>query len=213
MNIPILYSFRRCPYAMRARMALQLANVQCELREVELKNKPEEMLAVSPKGTVPILVLDNSVLDESNDIIQWVQSNNPDILMDLNQEHADQTSEWIALFDGEFKHHLDRYKYHQRYGSDAENHRACCDEILHLLDQYISSAYWIFSEELSLLDISILPFIRQFKIADEKHFFSQDYLKVIGLFKKFEDSQLLKSIMHKYNPWRADQKEIIIFPG
>ena len=213
MNIPILYSFRRCPYAMRARMALQLANVQCELREVELKNKPEEMLAVSPKGTVPILVLDNSVLDESNDIIQWVQSNNPNILMDLNREQAQQTLEWIALFDGEFKHHLDRYKYYQRYESDAENHRACCDEILYLLDQYISSSYWIFSEELSLLDISILPFIRQFKIADEKHFFSQDYLKVIELFKKFEDSQLFKSIMHKYNPWRADQKESIIFPG
>ena len=124
MNIPILYSFRRCPYAMRARMALQLANVQCELREVELKNKPKEMLAVSPKGTVPILVLDNTVLDESNDIIQWVQSNNPNILMDLNREQAQQTLEWIALFDGEFKHHLDRYKYHQRYGSDAENHRA-----------------------------------------------------------------------------------------
>ena len=110
---------------MRARMALKLANLKCELREVELKNKPEEMLQISPKGTVPILVLDDVILDESNDIIHWVISNNPNILMSLDDEQAQQTSKLVDLFDTEFKHHLDRYKYHQRYGSIATEHRDC----------------------------------------------------------------------------------------
>lgn len=212
MNIPILYSFRRCPYAMRARMALQLANVQCELREVELKNKPEEMLQASPKGTVPILVLEEVILDESNDIIQWVISNNPNILMHLDDEQAQQTSKLVDLFDTEFKYHLDRYKYHQRYGSNATIHKEQCDEILYLLDEEISEDGWIFSDEISLLDISILPFIRQFKIADESYFFSQNYQKVINLLKRFESSDLFESIMHKYEAWEPNQAEKTIFP-
>lgn len=212
MNTPILYSFRRCPYAMRARMALKLANLKCELREVELKNKPEEMLQISPKGTVPILVLNDVILDESNDIIQWAISNNPTILMSLNDEQAQQTSKLVDLFDTEFKYHLDRYKYHQRYGSDAIDHREKCDDILYLLDKKISKDNWIFSDEISLLDISILPFIRQFKIADESYFYSQNYQKVINLLKRFENSDLFESIMNKYEPWQPNQAEQIIFP-
>jgi glutathione S-transferase len=197
---------------MRARMALKLANLKCELREVELKNKPEEMLQISPKGTVPILVLDDVILDESNDIIQWVINNNPNILIHLDDEKAQQTSKLVDLFDTEFKHHLDRYKYHQRYGSNATDHREKCDEILHLLDEKISVDYWIFSDEISLLDISILPFIRQFKIADESYFFSQNYHKVINLLKRFENSNLFESIMIKYEPWQPNQAEKTIFP-
>ena len=197
---------------MRARMALQLANVQCELREVELKNKPEEMLQASPKGTVPILVLEEVILDESNDIIQWVISNNPNILMHLDDEQAQQTSKLLVLFDTEFKYHLDRYKYHQRYGSNATDHKEQCDEILYLLDEEISEDGWIFSDEISLLDISILPFIRQFKIADESYFFSQNYQKVINLLKRFESSDLFESIMHKYEAWEPNQAEKTIFP-
>jgi glutathione S-transferase len=212
MNTPILYSFRRCPYAMRARMALKLANLKCELREVQLKNKPEEMLQISPKGTVPILVLDDVILDESNDIIQWAISNNPNILMSLDDEQSQQTSKLVDLFDTEFKHHLDRYKYHQRYGSNATDHRGKCDDILYLLDEEISEDGWIFSDEISLLDISILPFIRQFKIADESYFYSQNYQKVINLLNRFENSDLFKSIMNKYEPWQPNQAEQIIFP-
>jgi len=212
MNTPILYSFRRCPYAMRARMALKLANIKCELREVELKNKPEEMIQISPKGTVPILVLDDVILDESNDIIQWAISNNPNILKSLDDEQSQQTSKLVDLFDTEFKHHLDRYKYHQRYGSNATDHRGKCDDILYLLDEEISEDGWIFSDEISLLDISILPFIRQFKIADESYFYSQNYQKVINLLYRFENSDLFKSIMNKYEPWQPNQAEQIIFP-
>ena len=197
---------------MRARMALKLANFQCELREVELKNKPKEMLQISPKGTVPILVLDDIILDESNDIIQWIINNNPNILMHLDDEQVQQTSKAIDLFDTKFKHHLDRYKYHQRYGSNAKDHREKCDEILYLLDEKISKDDWIFSDEVSLLDISILPFIRQFKIADESYFFSQNYQNVINLLKRFESSDLFKSIMNKYEPWQPNKAEKTIFP-
>jgi glutathione S-transferase len=197
---------------MRARMALKLANLKCELREVQLKNKPEEMLQISPKGTVPILVLDDVILDESNDIIQWAISNNPNILMSLDDEQSQQTSKLVDLFDTEFKHHLDRYKYHQRYGSNATDHRGKCDDILYLLDEEISEDGWIFSDEISLLDISILPFIRQFKIADESYFYSQNYQKVINLLNRFENSDLFKSIMNKYEPWQPNQAEQIIFP-
>jgi len=197
---------------MRARMALKLANMKCELREVELKNKPEEMLHISPKGTVPILVLDDFILDESNDIIQWVIGNNPNILMSLDEEQSQQTSKLVDLFDAEFKHHLDRYKYHQRYGSNATDHREKCDDILYLLDKKISKEGWIFSDEISLLDISILPFIRQFRIADERYFYSQNYQKVINLLKRFENSDLFESIMHKYEPWQPNQAEQTIFP-
>jgi len=197
---------------MRARMALKLANLKCELREVELKNKPEEMLHISPKGTVPILVLDDFILDESNDIIQWVIGNNPNILMSLDEEQSQQTSKLVDLFDAEFKHHLDRYKYHQRYGSNATDHREKCDDILYLLDKKISKEGWIFSDEISLLDISILPFIRQFRIADERYFYSQNYQKVINLLKRFENSDLFESIMHKYEPWQPNQAEQTIFP-
>jgi glutathione S-transferase len=197
---------------MRARMALKLANLQCELREVELKNKPAEMLQISPKGTVPILVLDDVILDESNDIIQWVINNDPNIMMHLDDDQAQQASKVINLFDTKFKHHLDRYKYHQRYGSNAKDHREKCDEILFLLNEKISKDDWIFSDEVSLLDISILPFIRQFKIADESYFFSQNYQKVIKLLNRFESSDLFESIMNKYEPWQPNQAEKTIFP-
>jgi len=132
--------------------------------------------------------------------------------MSLDEEQSQQTSKLVDLFDAEFKHHLDRYKYHQRYGSNATDHREKCDDILYLLDKKISKEGWIFSDEISLLDISILPFIRQFRIADERYFYSQNYQKVINLLKRFENSDLFESIMHKYEPWQPNQAEQTIFP-
>ena len=119
MKQPILYSFRRCPYAMRARMAIYLADIKCELREVYLKNKPTEMLEISPKGTVPVLQLHDQVIEESNEIIQWALSHNSKKLMFLNLEQQDFALKTIYEFDTDFKHHLDRYKYSQRYNTDC----------------------------------------------------------------------------------------------
>ena len=212
MKHPILYSFRRCPYAMRARMAIYLADIECELREVYLKNKPIEMLEISPKGTVPVLQLNDQVIEESNEIIQWALSQNSKKLMILNSEQQDFALKTIHEFDINFKHHLDRYKYSQKYDTDPHNHRDFCDEILAALDKNISDSKWIFSDKVSLLDISILPFIRQFKIADNDYFFNQKYSKVIKLLNQFEDSSLFQQIMNKYDVWNASDNNSVLFP-
>ena len=138
MKYPILYSFKRCPYAMRARMAIQLAGIKCELREVRLNNKPEHMLEVSPKGTVPVLVLENKVIDESNDIINWVLNDHKIFEVNLSNEKSNLTEDLIKLFDEKFKFHLDRYKYATRYeNSDADLHRSVCLEMLIDLEKIV----------------------------------------------------------------------------
>ena len=118
MNYPILYSFRRCPYAMRARMALNLANIRCEIREVSLKNKPQSMIKLSPKATVPVLYVNNKVIDESIEIINWALLKKDIFKNRLSQEQAEYSNEIIRLFDEEFKPSLDRYKYNNRYKNE-----------------------------------------------------------------------------------------------
>ena len=138
MTLPILYSFRRCPYAMRARMALILASQKCELREILLKNKPDEMLKISPKGTVPVLQLPDKVLDESLDIISWAcKSSVSDKHIYLKEEEM-LSNELIKLFDSEFKYHLDRYKYSSRYGVESKEHQNECKTILKNLEVMIN---------------------------------------------------------------------------
>ena len=112
---PILYSFKRCPYAMRARMALKLGNIKCELREVELSNKPEHMIKISPKATVPVLITDGIVIEESIDIINWAIKKKNIFKNNISKKDELLTEEIIELFDTEFKYHLDRYKYSSRY--------------------------------------------------------------------------------------------------
>ena len=124
--IPILYSFRRCPYAMRARMALILASKECELREILLKNKPDEMLEISSKGTVPVLQFTNKVLDESLDIISWAMESPAPNVHTYSDAEESLSIDLIHLFDSKFKHHLDRYKYSSRYGVDPEDHQEEC---------------------------------------------------------------------------------------
>ena len=116
---------------MRARMAIQLAGIKCELREVRLSNKPDHMLEVSPKGTVPVLVLEDKVIDESNDIINWVLNDHKIFEVNLNDEQSNLTKDLVKLFDEKFKFHLDRYKYATRYeNSDVVLHRSKCLEML-----------------------------------------------------------------------------------
>jgi len=209
---PILYSFRRCPYAMRARMALILSSKECELREILLKNKPDEMLKISSKGTVPVLQLSNKVLDESLDIISWaMESSAPNVHAYRNSEEL-LSLELIQLFDSKFKYHLDRYKYSSRYGVDPDKHQHECKTILENLDDQISPEPWIFGKEVSLLDISILPFIRQCKIANPDWFFAQSFVKVINLLNYFESSDLFIQAMQKYELWDPVKNNGKIFP-
>ena len=213
MKYPILYSFKRCPYAMRARMALQLAGIKCELREVRLNNKPDHMLEVSPKGTVPVLVLGDKVIDESNDIINWVLNDHKIFEVNLSDEQSNLTNNLIKLFDEKFKFHLDRYKYATRYeNSDVELHRSKCLEMLVNLEKIVHDGNWIFGENINKLDISILPFIRQFRIADPTWFDSQEDIKKLqNVLNNFLESNLFKDIMYVYDVWKKDS-EPVFFP-
>ena len=213
MKYPILYSFKRCPYAMRVRMALQLAGIKCELREVRLNNKPDHMLEISPKGTVPVLVLGDKVIDESNDIINWVLNDHKIFQVNLSDEQSNLTNNLIKLFDEKFKFHLDRYKYATRYeNSDVELHRSKCLEMLVNLEKIVHDGNWIFGENINKLDISILPFIRQFRIADPTWFDSQEDIKKLqNVLNNFLESNLFKDIMYVYDVWKKDS-EPVFFP-
>jgi glutathione S-transferase len=212
MNLPILYSFRRCPYAMRARMALILASKQCELREILLKNKPDHMLEISPKGTVPVLQLPDKVLDESLDIISWATVSNLDNVHIFSKTEETLYMELVHLFDTKFKHHLDRYKYSSRYGADPSEHQEECKIILENLDAKINPSPWVFGPQVSLLDISILPFIRQCKIANPEWFDVQQFYKVIALLDYFEQDNLFIQAMQKYELWDPRKQNGNIFP-
>ena len=198
---------------MRARMAIQLAGIKCELREVRLNNKPDHMLEVSPKGTVPVLVLGDKVIDESNDIINWVLNDHKIFEVNLSDEQSNLTNNLIKLFDEKFKFHLDRYKYATRYeNSDVELHRSKCLEMLVNLEKIVHDGNWIFGENINKLDISILPFIRQFRIADPTWFDSQEDIKKLqNVLYNFLESNLFKDIMYVYDVWKKDS-EPVFFP-
>ena len=206
MEYPILYSFIRCPYAMRARMALKLTNTKCEIREVRLNNKPKQMIDKSPKGTVPVLVLEKKVIDESNDIIEWALSSNNIFDGNIDHDQKDLTNNLIELFDSKFKYNLDRYKYATRYENiDKDKHKKECLEILINLENVISNEGWILGSKINKLDISILPFIRQFRIADIEWFDKQNKIKgVQKILFNFLDSNLFKEVMYKYDVWEEN---------
>ena len=213
MNYPILYSFIRCPFAMRARMILKLADIKCELREVRLNNKPEHMLEASPKGTVPVLILEDKIIDESIDIVNWALNITNVFEGNIKQDQINLTEELIDLFDDKFKYHLDRYKYSNRYEDvDVEHHQNECLNILKKLETIIDGTNWIFGDSISKLDILILPFIRQFRIADQEWFDSQQNIPGIQrVLMNFLDSNIFKSVMNKYEEW-CEGSDKIYFP-
>jgi len=210
-NLPILYSFRRCPYAMRARMAIHISSQKCEIREVLLRDKPPSMLEYSSKGTVPVLVLQSGeVIDESLDVIDWALNlNDPDNWQ--RSKDNEKTKELIKINDGEFKHHLDRYKYSKRYDNeDPEFHRKKCLSFIKKVNSELQNSKYIFDDEISYIDISLLPFIRQFRIADNEWFDELPYENVKSWLSNFLNSELLKSIMSKYDLWKEGD-EVTIF--
>ena len=213
MSLPILYSFKRCPYAMRVRMALRLANIQCEIREIRLNNKPDSMLDVSPKGTVPVLILDETVIDESVDIIDWVIKKRNIFVGNITESQISLTNKIIDIFDDKFKHHLDRYKYSSRYeNEDPLFHRNECKKILLEVNVLISDKDYFFSNEFNKIDISILPFLRQFRIADAKWFDEDMNIPRIHRYlHKFLQSKLLEDVMVNIEEWK-EGSDIKIFP-
>jgi len=205
-DLPVLYSFRRCPYAMRARMALLVSETTVRLREVVLRDKPDEMIAASPKATVPVLVLpDGEVVDESLAIMRWALGHN-------DPQHwlqgSDAEAALIAEADGPFKHHLDRYKYPVRYDDvDPLEHRAGGLAFLEKLDSLIQKSGQLAGERPTLADHAIFPFVRQFANNDRDWF---DSLPLPALQKWLADhlaSPLFVTTMQKYPQWQSGEEE------
>lgn len=206
-DIPTLYSFRRCPYAMRARLAIVSAGVHVELREVVLRDKPAAFLAVSPSATVPALVHASGALDESLDIMQWaLAQSDPDGWLDMPIEG----NAWIARADGPFKHALDRTKYATRYpDEDPEQHRNEAAAFLSDLDAQIRTT--IFSRP-SLADAAILPFVRQFAFIDKPWFDAQPWPSLHKWLQSFLASEAFHTIMPKFPQWQQGD-DPIYFPN
>lgn len=202
--LPILYSFRRCPYAMRARMALWISGTQCELREVKLANKPEEMLAGSPKGTVPVLVLpDGTVIDESLPIMRWALGHN-----DPEGWLAGDDAGLIAQLDGPFKHHLDRYKYYTRHDTDPLEHRAAAMAILADWNARLSRQPFLCGPTRMLADMASFPFVRQFANHDREWFDAQPIPQLHQWLERHLASPIFAAIMGKQTPWQADDMPV-----
>ncbi len=204
----ILYSFRRCPYAMRARMALYASGLTVELREIELKNKPAAMLAASPKGTVPVLVLpDGAVIDESRDImIRALHENDPQGWLTGDQNTC---INLIDRNDTAFKSALDRYKYPNRYpDEDCSGARDQCAAILSDLNERLGTSPQLLGDTVTMADIALFPFIRQCAFVDKDWFDTQDWPYLQRWLAGHLDSPLFAAIMKKYKPWQEGDEPI-----
>ena len=213
--LPILYSFRRCPYAMRARLALAISGQSCELREVVLKAKPAELLSASAKASVPVLVLPSGkVIDQSLDIMHWaLRINDPGQWLPANPAQAAPMQALIEGCDLTFKHHLDRYKYPNRYeGADALQHRAAAAVWLQQLSQQLTPEGWLFGATASMADMAIAPFVRQFAQTDPHWFEAQDWPQLQAWLTRIVSSALFDSVMHKYPAWESGSTGPV-FPG
>jgi glutathione S-transferase len=204
MTLPVLYSFRRCPYAIRARLALQVSTRSCVLREVVLAKKPAALLEASPKGTVPVLVLpDGTVLEQSLDIMYWaLQRHDPGAWLPATDSATQRCLQDIANNDGPFKHHLDRYKYPNRFGlADGFVDREAASHWLHLWDQRLQSQPALAGEHWGLNDAALAPFVRQFAHTNTPWFNAQPWAALQAWLADFEDSDLFAFVMHKLDAW------------
>jgi glutathione S-transferase len=207
-SLPVLYSFRRCPYAIRARMALRYAGIELALREVVLRDKPEDMLRRSPKGTVPVLVLerdqaDEQVIDESLAIMRWALAQNDKdqwLALDSTESHA-----LIEANDNDFKHWLDRYKYPDRYTDiGSEDPAAHCRQFAAGLDERLAQHQYLFGDRISIGDIAIFPFIRQYAFVDINQFRAGSMSSLNRWLEEWLASDLFVGVMQKYPAWKPD---------
>ncbi len=196
-NLPLLYSFRRCPYAMRARMALVVAAVQCNVVEVEFKNKPAHLLEISPKGTVPVLqTLEEGIIDESLDVMRWALSrSDPHGWMNCN---LDEAFGLISYNDGSFKKALDRYKYPNRYPDEnCSNARDIGEQFLMQLNDSLKRTQYLMGDSITIVDIAIFPFIRQFANADREWFDALDIEPLQNWLNNLLNSDIFVQVMKK----------------
>lgn len=199
--MPILYSYRRCPYAMRARMALKYAGIELEHREIELRNKPKSLLLASPKGTVPVLCVNGLVLDQSIEIMHWaLEQSDPDGWLSVDHSLA---QEWIEKNDGPFKLLLDQYKYPNRFPEleQIEVLDSVCKLMLEPIELALQSNPYLLGSNLSWVDIAIFPFIRQFSMVDLQKFNALPYPQTQQWLNQLLESELFNAVMGKYPSW------------
>jgi len=212
---PILYSFRRCPYAMRARMAIHYSGVKVELREILLRDKPADMLRHSPKATVPVLVLPGgAVIDESLDVMRWALAHNdPDkwLLASSDKTALNDAEQLIADNDVGFKAHLDQYKYADRFPEHSKLHyRQLGEGFLERLEMTLLDYPYLMGERVTVADIAVFPFIRQFAFVDQVWFFSSPYQQLQKWLNELLNSHLFLQIMQKHPVWKVGDKANLI---
>jgi glutathione S-transferase len=205
-SMPTLYTFRRCPYAMRARMAIAASGIECEVREILLRDKPEEFLAASPKGTVPVVILrDGEVLEQSLDVMLWaLGENDPLDWLPVDNNLRSSMLSLIDEADGDFKHHLDHYKYANRYGADPEDHKDQALVFLRKLEALLSTNPFLFGAKACLADHAIFPFVRQFANTDREWFDGLPLPKLHVWLSDFLNGDVFNSVMPKLKPWTND---------
>ena len=217
VELPVLYSFRRCPYAMRARMAVSYSAIAVELREVVLRDMPAALLACSPKGTVPVLVLPGgAVLEESRDIIDWaLAASDPDgWLPQRGDSFGEQSRQLVDACDTSFKQQLDCYKYAERYPQhSAGYYRSQGQVFLAQLEQCLGKHDWLCGDRMTVADVSIFPFVRQFANVDRAWFDETPYLRLHAWLQRLLGSQLFTRIMTKYPPWQEGDLPLEFPPG
>lgn len=209
---PILYSFRRCPYAMRARLAVHASGQRCELREIVLRDKAPEFLAASPKGTVPVLVEPSgNVIEESLDVMLWaLEKHDPEEWLAPPTGSLDEMLALIEACDGEFKANLDAYKYASRdtpeKGLEA---RAAGAEFLIELNDRLSSQSYFFGNRLTLADMAIFPFVRQFANVDRAWFESKPWPHLLAWLDGLLGAPRFEAVMKKYAKWQAGDGAVL----
>ena len=217
MTLPILYSLQNCPYAMRARLALLLAQQKVMLRAIVMQNKPPEMLVLSPKGTVPVLVLEDenktTVIDESLDIMLWaLKLNDPENL--LYEQDADALVEMLQIIDDndkDFKPKLEQYKRAKRFhGNDEEQCRLLCEPFIQKLEYRLTQDEYLMGSTPSLLDYALLPFVRQFSRVNRQLYLHGPYTHLQRWLNHHLQTRLFSRTMFKYPLWLDNHEDCIL---
>lgn len=213
---PVFYSLRNCPYAMRARMAIYQSGQAVQLRELCLDSKPVEFLTVSPKGTVPVLVLPNGdVFEQSLQIMRWAFStHDPDNYLLADKDHKQQQMlELIDLFDEKFISSLENYRSAKRYHDDSLLHwRENCEHYLQLLEQRLLQHRYLFSDNPTLADLAIIPFIRQLARVERQWYLASPYPSVRNWLNRYLQSPMFSKVMAKFPLWSAKEQPVIFEP-
>ncbi|WP_135458394.1 glutathione S-transferase [Vibrio echinoideorum] len=212
-DLPILYSLRRCPYAMRGRMGIALSQQQVLLREIVTKDKPSELLASSPKGTVPVLILpDGQIVEQSLDVMNWaLQQNDPqDLLRSSNSALSESVHQLIKMNDEEFIGYLEKYRASLRYrNDDVEQRRRLCEGFISVLENKLANHDYLFGNTPSLADFAVMPFVSQFVRVEKKWFVQSDYQNVGRWLRAHLESKLYGQVMKQYPLWNETKQDCL----